>query len=138
MKCGHSDCFTCPFPDCIGEPSAPKSKSGRKPLSPEERAERRRLYCREYYKNNPDKFHERYMKKSEGTVKKRYKDYKKRKMSNYGYLLSLDQEALGHYLCSIMDEKTEASCSGCPMLDRCGKNHNGWIDWLGELHNDVL
>lgn len=61
MKCGHNDCFSCPYPDCIlsetnvGETGA---KRGRKPLTPEERKARHRARAKRYYYENKEHYRE--------------------------------------------------------------------------------
>ena len=73
MKCTHDDCFTCPFEDCISQYGNTRSKRGRKSLSVEEKAKRRRAYNKTYNKKHREQNHERYMRKSEGKVKRRYR-----------------------------------------------------------------
>lgn len=73
MKCTHDDCFTCPFEDCISQYGNTRSKRGRKPLDPEEKAKRRKAYNQTYYKKHKAEKHERYMRKTEGKVKRRYR-----------------------------------------------------------------
>ena len=75
MKCNHNDCFTCPYDDCISdvEVTAERSKKGRKALPIEEKKKRRRLYNATYNKKHKKDNHDRYIKKTEGIVKKRYK-----------------------------------------------------------------
>lgn len=73
MKCTHDDCFTCPFEDCISQYGNTRSKRGRRPLSAEEKAKRRRAYNQTYNKKHREQNHERYMRKTEGKVKRRYR-----------------------------------------------------------------
>lgn len=73
MKCNHSDCFTCPYPDCIADVHDSAKKCGRKKLPADEKAKRKRAYGKVYYERNKAKFHEVYMARSEGKVKRRYK-----------------------------------------------------------------
>lgn len=74
MKCTHDDCFTCPYTDCISaNGNALASKPGRKPLSAEEKAKRRKCYNQTYNKKHREQNHERYMRKTEGKVKRRYR-----------------------------------------------------------------
>lgn len=73
MKCTHDDCFTCPYADCISQYGNTQSKRGRKPLSAEEKAKRRKAYNKTYNKKHREQNHERYMRKTEGKVKRRYR-----------------------------------------------------------------
>lgn len=74
MKCGHDDCFTCPYPDCISDVHVgPYAKRGRKPLPPEEKAKRRKAYNKAYTEKHKAERHALYMIRSEGKVKRRYK-----------------------------------------------------------------
>lgn len=73
MKCEHNDCFTCPYEDCISNFEIGKrSRPGRKELSPEEKAKRRKAYNKAYNQRHQAQNHERYIKKTEGIVKRRY------------------------------------------------------------------
>lgn len=51
-KCMHDDCFTCPYPDCISNTEPVKHKPGRKKLSPEEKASRKREQHHQWYERN--------------------------------------------------------------------------------------
>lgn len=72
-KCGHDDCFTCPFPDCkvngveVDEFGGMAYKKGRPKLDPEEKKRRKREYMKKYYKSNRkemlDKMKKRYREK---------------------------------------------------------------------------
>lgn len=74
MKCNHNDCFTCPYKDCISDVEVGTfARRGRKPLSAEEKAKRKKARHSAYYIKHQAKWHEIYMKKSEGKVKRRYK-----------------------------------------------------------------
>ena len=75
MKCEHNDCFTCPYPDCISQedPEERARKRGRKPLSPEERKRRRQSYNLAYRTKHKAELKEKYLKRTEGIVKRRYK-----------------------------------------------------------------
>ena len=75
MKCEHNDCYTCPYEDCISdvEVEPARKKPGRKPLPPEEKKKRIAAYNKEYNRKHRAERHERYMKASEGIVKRRYK-----------------------------------------------------------------
>lgn len=75
MKCGHDNCFTCPYKDCISdvEVEPERKKRGRKPLPLEEKKKRVAARNKKYYKRNSDRWHESYMEKSEGKVKRRYR-----------------------------------------------------------------
>ncbi len=66
QNCGHDDCFTCPYKDCIiketdirldeidnYEIKIPR-KCGRKPLDPEERRRRRNEYSKRYYEQHKE------------------------------------------------------------------------------------
>lgn len=53
-KCNHDDCFTCPYPDCIGERKAAPNKRGRKPISAEEKAKRKSAYAKQYYQEHKE------------------------------------------------------------------------------------
>ena len=81
-KCGHDDCFTCPFPDCIIDDACEKGgkrekkepvkhtwKCGRKPLDPSEKAERKRIASRKHY----------YAHKEEINARHRANYYKRKK-----------------------------------------------------------
>ena len=50
MACEHSDCFTCPYDDCISDigPMEQRKKPGRKKLPPEELRKHRLAYNRKY------------------------------------------------------------------------------------------
>lgn len=73
MKCEHNDCFTCPYPDCIKNSEPIKRKCGRKALSPEEKKRRKKIYNATYRKKHKAEEHEKYLKRTEGIVKRRYK-----------------------------------------------------------------
>ena len=79
MICGHDNCFTCPYEDCISdvEVEQERKKRGRKPLSPEEKKKRVAARNHDYYLRNTDKRHRNYMEKSEGKVKRRYRSKSK-------------------------------------------------------------
>lgn len=74
MICTHNDCFTCPYDDCISnvEVDPVRKKKGRKPISAEEKARRRKIYNQRWYEKNKATCHARYIEKSEGKVKTRY------------------------------------------------------------------
>ena len=74
MTCTHNDCFTCPYEDCIKTVEVgTDAKRGRKPLDPEERKKRRRAYNAKYRATHPTYFHDHYLEKTEGKVKRRYR-----------------------------------------------------------------
>lgn len=84
MKCKHDDCFTCPYPDCIvgsgmayTDPvkleASRQKRCGRKPLSPEEKARRKQEYNRLYNQTHREELRKKYLEKTEGKVKRRYK-----------------------------------------------------------------
>lgn len=75
MKCTHNDCFTCPYNDCISdvEVTPEGKKKGRKTLPLEEKKRRRKIYNATYNKKHQQDNHERYIRKTEGIVKRRYK-----------------------------------------------------------------
>ena len=73
VVCTHNDCFTCPYNECISNKEPVKQKRGRKPLPPEERKKRRRAYNNNYNKEHSEYFHEKYIERTEGKVKRRYK-----------------------------------------------------------------
>ena len=56
MKCEHTDCMTCPYPDCIstnnGPANQPKKKPGRKKLPPLEKKQRKQRYQHDYYEKH--------------------------------------------------------------------------------------
>ena len=59
-SCGHGDCFTCPFKDCIVdgvEPDEITSRlTGRKlTMTNNERVEKKRKQAREYYRKHRQK-----------------------------------------------------------------------------------
>ena len=73
-KCGHDDCFTCPFPDCIindtcervtDTPEKPKKKrtwrTGRKPMDMSEKAQRKREASKRYYYKHKNEINERHL-----------------------------------------------------------------------------
>ena len=49
MKCKHTDCFTCPYPECISEAGPAKNDVKRKKLDPQVRKQRARDYQKQYY-----------------------------------------------------------------------------------------
>ena len=61
MKCNHDDCLTCPYPECLKD--NPKGNT----------TEAKRRYNKKHYESHKERFHEKYMKQSEGKVKRRYK-----------------------------------------------------------------
>ena len=75
IKCEHNDCFTCPYPDCISklDPEERARKRGRKPLPPEERKKRRQSYNLAYRKKHKSELQAKYIERTEGIVKRRYK-----------------------------------------------------------------
>lgn len=59
-SCGHDNCFTCPFRDCIVNGVEPDGivvhKTGRKKtLTPDQKLEKKREWQKEYYKRNREK-----------------------------------------------------------------------------------
>lgn len=73
-KCGHDDCFSCPFKDCIvngveaNEFIEVTGKRGRPKLDPEEKKRRKREFQKKYYKEHREEI----MKK----MKERYREKK--------------------------------------------------------------
>lgn len=51
MKCQETDCFNCPYPDCIG---TVVKKRGRPKKSEEEKKQARKLYNQRYYAKHRD------------------------------------------------------------------------------------
>lgn len=51
-RCTHSDCFTCPYPDCISDCGPKVARSKRKKLSPSEAKIRRAESNKKYYQKN--------------------------------------------------------------------------------------
>ena len=74
MRCGHDDCYSCPYKDCISdvEVEPERKKKGRKKLPPEEKKRREKIAAHAYYVQRKEKWHNIYMQKSEGKVTKRY------------------------------------------------------------------
>lgn len=59
MVCEHNDCFTCPYPECIGKKDpGEKKKPGRKKMNPEEVKKHRLAYQRKYYQEHKEKYKE--------------------------------------------------------------------------------
>lgn len=58
--CQHTDCFTCPYKDCISNKPPVKGKKGRKKMDPELRAKHKKAWQQEYYKRNKEKQKEYY------------------------------------------------------------------------------
>ena len=59
MKCTHTDCATCPYPDCIsatGPANEAKKKPGRKKLPKAIIQQHRRAYSRQYYLEHKEEF----------------------------------------------------------------------------------
>lgn len=54
--CKEGDCFTCPYPDCIG--TIKGGKVGRKPISREEKLKRKREYNKKYYATHKEQMSE--------------------------------------------------------------------------------
>lgn len=73
--CTHTDCFTCPYEDCISnvEVEPDRKRRGRKPLPPEEKKKRISARNHDYYSKNKFKWHKSYIEQSKDTVKQRYK-----------------------------------------------------------------
>ena len=61
MRCEHDDCLTCPYPECVKDRVIGRT------------SEAKRRYNTAYYERNKARFHEKYMERSEGNVKRRYK-----------------------------------------------------------------
>lgn len=75
MECGQNDCFNCPYKDCIVPTEAivvPKAKTGRKPLTPEEKAQRKRERSKRLY----------YRKREERLLQMREYYYRKKEAAN--------------------------------------------------------
>lgn len=86
MKCSHTNCLTCPYPDCISETgpmsesdateteNRPKKKRGRKKLDPEVKKQRARDWQKQYYyahkKEHAIKAREYYHKNKEHILEK--------------------------------------------------------------------
>lgn len=84
MICEHNDCFTCPYPECIGE-KAPgkKKKPGRKKMDPEEVKKHRLAYQRKYYQEHKEKYKE-YMISYYYEHKEEYRAREKARRKNKG------------------------------------------------------
>lgn len=69
-RCGHNDCFTCPFSDCVSDTGPKGEKKKRKKLTKEEARERKKETNRKYYYKNREKISElhrnSYQKKKKG------------------------------------------------------------------------
>ena len=65
--CGHDNCFTCPYADCISDKEPQKRKAGRKKKDPEERKRRQNIAHKKYYEANRERIkkynHDYYMKR---------------------------------------------------------------------------
>lgn len=89
MACEHSDCFTCPYDDCISDigPMKERKKPGRKKLPPEELHKHRLAYNRKYNAEHKEKMGQ-YMKtyyqehRAEYIERERLKRKKKIKVDN--------------------------------------------------------
>ena len=81
MKCNHTDCCTCPYPECISEKGPKKKSKGRKKLDSEVRKQRARDYQKVYYAEHREEcalYAQKYYEKNKDSIleKQRQKQLK--------------------------------------------------------------
>ena len=106
MKCGHDDCFTCPYPDCIWgeEPKRTPSQIKKNEANKRWRAahrEQRRAYDRMYYQTV------RKAKKMCKCFQCGYEWTEARTMLKYHRKYFCDEECLKNYLYEKADDEIE-------------------------------
>lgn len=91
MKCEHTNCMTCPYPDCIsanhGPANQPKKKPGRKKLPPLEKKQRKQRYQHDYY--------EKHKKEKAAYAKKYYAEHRE-ELIEYSRNYAETHQAVSH------------------------------------------
>lgn len=71
--CEHTDCFTCPYGECISNKEPVKKKPGRKKIPLEEKRRHRNAYDAKYREEHRTELYDKYLRKTESVVTKRYR-----------------------------------------------------------------
>ena len=71
MKCTHTECLTCPYPDCMYELAKEKGKAPK-------RTHARSEYWADYYEKNKERIKKRMLERYYNN-KEKYSDYAKKR-----------------------------------------------------------
>lgn len=87
-RCGHADCFTCPYDDCIATKEdtlkGEKRKPGRPKLPPGVVHQHQLEYARQHYqeiKEQRKEWYKEYYKENRERIQAQQKEYRDRKKS---------------------------------------------------------
>lgn len=82
-RCGHGDCFTCPYDDCIVTEDVPKKRGpGRPKLPPGVVAQHQKEWRLKNYQEHKEELNEKsrkYYRENTDKVKAKQKEYRERR-----------------------------------------------------------